>query len=40
MPACIDDDRRIDEIYAQHGGQPLERVHDERDRYFTAELIA
>jgi ATP-dependent Clp protease protease subunit len=31
--------RRIDEIYAEHSGQPLERVHDdmERDRYFTAE---
>jgi ATP-dependent Clp protease protease subunit len=31
--------QRIDEIYAQHSGQPLERVHDdmERDRYFTAE---
>ena len=28
----------IDEIYAQHTGQPLERVHEdmERDRYFTA----
>jgi ATP-dependent Clp protease protease subunit len=31
--------RRIDEIYAQHTGQPLERVHDDmdRDRYFTAD---
>jgi len=31
--------RRIDEIYARHSGQPLERVHDDmdRDRYFTAE---
>ncbi len=30
---------RIDEIYAHHTGQALERVHDdmERDRYFTAE---
>ena len=29
----------IDEIYAQHTGQALERVHDDmdRDRYFTAE---
>jgi ATP-dependent Clp protease, protease subunit len=29
----------IDDIYAQHTGQPLERVHEdmERDRYFTAE---
>jgi ATP-dependent Clp protease protease subunit len=29
----------IDEIYARHTGQPLERVHDDmdRDRYFTAE---
>jgi ATP-dependent Clp protease, protease subunit len=28
----------IDEIYAHHTGQPLERVHEdmERDRYFTA----
>jgi len=31
--------RHIDEIYAKHTGQPLERVHDDmdRDRYFTAE---
>ncbi|HEY4427908.1 MAG TPA: ATP-dependent Clp endopeptidase proteolytic subunit ClpP [Solirubrobacteraceae bacterium] len=31
--------RRIDEIYALHTSQPLERVHDDmdRDRYFTAE---
>jgi ATP-dependent Clp protease, protease subunit len=31
--------RRIDEIYAQHTGQPVSRVHDDmdRDRYFTAE---
>jgi ATP-dependent Clp protease, protease subunit len=29
---------RIDQIYAQHTEQPLERVHDdmERDRFFTA----
>jgi ATP-dependent Clp protease, protease subunit len=29
----------IDEIYSQHTGQPIERVHDDmdRDRYFTAE---
>jgi ATP-dependent Clp protease protease subunit len=29
----------IDEIYARHSDQPVERVHDdmERDRYFTAE---
>jgi ATP-dependent Clp protease, protease subunit len=31
--------RRIDEIYAEHTGQPVSRVHDDmdRDRYFTAE---
>ncbi len=31
--------RRIDEIYAEHTGQPVARVHDDmdRDRYFTAE---
>ena len=30
---------RLDELYAQHTGQTLERVHDdmERDRYFTAQ---
>jgi len=30
---------RLDEIYAEHTGQDVERVHDdmERDRYFTAE---
>jgi ATP-dependent Clp protease protease subunit len=30
---------RVDEIYARHTGQPLQRVHDDmdRDRYFTAE---
>jgi ATP-dependent Clp protease protease subunit len=29
---------RIDQIYAEHTGQPLERVHEdmERDRFFTA----
>jgi ATP-dependent Clp protease protease subunit len=29
--------RRLDELFAQHTGQPVERVHDdmERDRYFT-----
>ena len=34
---------RVDEIYAKHTGQPLERVHAdmERDRYFTgAEAVA
>jgi ATP-dependent Clp protease, protease subunit len=31
--------KRVDEIYARHTGQTVERVHDdmERDRYFTAE---
>ena len=31
--------RRIDEIYAEHTGQSVSRVHEdmERDRYFTAE---
>jgi ATP-dependent Clp protease protease subunit len=31
--------RRVDEIYARHTGQDIERVHDdmERDRFFTAE---
>src|SRR5213080_2059301 len=30
---------RLDELYAQHTGQPLERVHNdmERDRFFAAE---
>ncbi len=30
--------RRIDEIYAQHTGQPVEKVHAdmERDRFFKA----
>ena len=30
--------RRIDEIYARHTGQPLDRVHEdmERDRFFKA----
>jgi ATP-dependent Clp protease, protease subunit len=34
--------RRIDELYARHTGQSLERVHDdmERDRYFTAQEAA
>jgi ATP-dependent Clp protease, protease subunit len=29
----------LDEMYSQHTGQTVERVHDdmERDRYFTAE---
>ncbi|HTX31684.1 MAG TPA: ATP-dependent Clp endopeptidase proteolytic subunit ClpP [Solirubrobacteraceae bacterium] len=34
---------RLDEIYSQHTGQPVERVHSdmERDRYFTgAEAVA
>ena len=31
--------RHVDEIYARHTEQSLERVHDDmdRDRYFTAE---
>jgi ATP-dependent Clp protease, protease subunit len=31
--------RRLDELYAHHTGQPLERVHDdmERDRFFKSE---
>ena len=31
--------RRVDEIYAEHSGQTVERVHDdmERDRFFDAE---
>jgi ATP-dependent Clp protease protease subunit len=31
--------RRVDEIYARHTGQTVERVHEdmERDRFFTAE---
>jgi ATP-dependent Clp protease protease subunit len=31
--------RHVDELYARHTGQPLERVHEdsERDRFFTAE---
>jgi ATP-dependent Clp protease protease subunit len=31
--------RRVEEIYAAHTGQDIERVHDdlERDRFFTAE---
>jgi ATP-dependent Clp protease protease subunit len=33
---------RIDEIYAQHTGRPLEQVHDdmERDRFFKAHEAA
>jgi ATP-dependent Clp protease protease subunit len=31
--------RRLNEIYAKHTGQPIERVHADmdRDRYFTGE---
>jgi ATP-dependent Clp protease protease subunit len=31
--------RHVDEIYARHTGQPVERVHEdmERDRFFTAD---
>src|SRR5690349_6093886 len=31
--------RRVDEIYAEHTGQSVERVHDDmdRDRYFSAD---
>jgi ATP-dependent Clp protease, protease subunit len=31
--------RRLEEIYARHTGQPLERIHDdaERDRFFDAQ---
>ena len=31
--------RRMDEIYAKHTGQPVETVHDDmdRDRFFTPE---
>ena len=31
--------RRMEELYALHTGQPIERIHEdmERDRYFTAE---
>jgi ATP-dependent Clp protease, protease subunit len=31
--------RRLEEIYAKHTGQPVERIHDdaERDRFFDAE---
>jgi ATP-dependent Clp protease, protease subunit len=34
--------RRIDEIYAKHTGQSLERVHDdmERDRFFKPDEAA
>jgi ATP-dependent Clp protease, protease subunit len=33
---------RVDEIYAQHSGQTVERVHDDmdRDRFFTADEAA
>ncbi len=33
---------RIDQIYADHTGRPLEQVHDdmERDRFFTADEAA
>ena len=38
----IDVRARIDEIYAKHTGQTVERVHDDmdRDRFFTAEQAA
>ena len=34
--------RRTEEIYAEHTGQPLERLHEdmERDRFFSAEEAA
>ncbi|HEU4656305.1 MAG TPA: ATP-dependent Clp protease proteolytic subunit [Capillimicrobium sp.] len=34
--------RRLDEIFAHHTGQPIERVHEdmERDRFFTPEEAA
>jgi ATP-dependent Clp protease, protease subunit len=34
--------RRVDEIYAEHTGQPVEQVHEdmERDRYLTAAQAA
>ena len=34
--------RRVDEIYAEHTGKSVERVHDDmdRDRFFTAEDAA
>ena len=33
---------RIDELYAKHTGQSIERIHDDmdRDRYFTADEAA
>jgi ATP-dependent Clp protease protease subunit len=33
---------RIDEIYAEHTGRPLEQIHDdlERDRFFSADEAA
>jgi len=35
----LDIRRRIEEIYAQHSGQPIEQIHDdmERDRFFTPD---
>ena len=35
----IDMRRRVDEIYAEHTGQPVEQVHDdmERDRFFKPD---
>jgi len=35
----LDMRRRVDEIYAEHTGQPIEQVHDdmERDRFFSAQ---
>ena len=38
----LDMRRRVDEIYARHTGQTVERVHAdmERDRFFTAEQAA
>jgi ATP-dependent Clp protease protease subunit len=35
----LDMRRRMEEIYAKHTGQPVERIHDdaERDRFFDAE---
>lgn len=35
----LDSRRRIEELYALHTGQPIERIHEdmERDRFFTPE---
>ena len=35
----LDMRQRVEEIYARHTGQPVERIHEdsERDRFFTAE---